>query len=233
MYDICLDYFSKNYPQLTFYVVVFGIVLFIGWYIRVMYTSILDLVKKINSFDGQIKDLSNNVDTKLNSFSVDINNKISAISTKMDNNIGLITKDLENLNKTLVSVTTVISTELNVSPDIFRVNSPRELTELGEKILTDIKGKKYVDSNLDSLISEIKETNPKTGLDVEMNISTILYFRSSNDEFNELKQYLFNNPEYKNGEKTIPLNINLAISLMMIYTRNKYFEIYPDLKKDL
>lgn len=151
------------------------------------------------------------------------------------------TKDVPEINgklNTIITqlskVTTYLSTKFDAHNQLFQVNSPKELTSLGVDILDKIGGKKYIDNNISSLIATMEKQDFKSGLDVE-NYSTILLFEKTNEDgFTPIKNYIFQNPEYKleDGSK-MSLDINVVMSIMSIYLRNKYFEKYPDLKKDL
>jgi len=117
---------------------------------------------------------------------------------------------------------------------LFVSHSPIELTDFGKKILVDIGGQKYIDDNLASLIKIMESKSLKTGLDVQNFSNLLLTEKTIEDEFTHVKQYIFQNPVIKGSEDNpFPLDLSVAIQVMSIYLRNKYFEKYPDLKKDL
>jgi hypothetical protein len=109
-----------------------------------------------------------------------------------------------------------------------------ELTDLGFKILVEIGGRDYIDKYAARLIAEVENRNPKSGLDVQTYSNIVLTEKSSEDEFLDIKNNLFQNPTYTLGDsRQLPLDLGVATQIMGIYLRNKYFERYPDLKKDL
>ena len=109
------------------------------------------------------------------------------------------------------------------NPDILRATSPHNLTVLGEEILNDIGGKIYIDANEQDLISKIKNLNPKSELDVEDFSKQVLFDEFDSDNFIPIKNFIYNNPLYKN----VPLNQATIITILGIYLRNKYFLTYP------
>ncbi|MEJ0057024.1 MAG: hypothetical protein WDN75_16025 [Bacteroidota bacterium] len=136
------------------------------------------------------------------------------------------------LNLVLISVakiSTHLITTQGLAANVFEVKSPIELTAVGQKILIDIGGKKYIDENLPALIVEIEKKTPKSGLDVQICSTIILTEKTSEDGFTQIKNYIFQNPLYDfslAGSKTPPFNldIGMAIQIMGIYLRNKYLK---------
>lgn len=118
----------------------------------------------------------------------------------------------------------------NFPTDLFIARSPIQLTEFGDKVLTGFGGKTYIDENIDSLISAMESVEFKSALDVQNHAQSILFSQTQSDGFTHIKNFIFNNPKYVIGESHTELTLPLALNLMSIYLRNKYFDIYPDLK---
>lgn len=118
----------------------------------------------------------------------------------------------------------------NFPTELFVSKSPIQLTEFGEKVLVTFEGQSYIDTNLKSLISLMEKENFKSALDVQNFAQSILFSQTQTDGFTPIKNFIFNNPNLVLGESRIDLTLPLALNLMSIYLRNKYFDVYPDLK---
>jgi hypothetical protein len=146
-------------------------------------------------------------------------------------NIGI---QLTAVDKKLGIIIAALVSKGGFESGLFMSNSPAELTELGSKILVDIGGKKYIDDFKKELISALDNKEPKTGLDVQTQSGVVLAERTSDEDFSHIKQYIFRNPIIKVAEdQKLELDLPLALRVMSIYLRNKYFELHPALKNDL
>lgn len=86
--------------------------------------------------------------------------------SKVERNCVQLDKNQIALNNRLGSIDTKLSTLIihlsstkKIDSNLFRSNSPIELTEVGAKILVEMGGKSYIDTHLDLLI----RTNAKSG----------------------------------------------------------------------
>lgn len=151
--------------------------------------------------------------------------KLSKIEEKT-NRIPGIEDKISILEIKFSSLISVLTAKKIIGPgEIFNSKSPLELTKLGEDILNITGGKKYVDDHLDYLIDKIKQEDLKSPLDIQ-NYTEILLFKEENsDNFIAIKNYIYNNPKFKD---TI-VDIALVINVMRIYLRDKYFEKNPEL----
>jgi hypothetical protein len=134
----------------------------------------------------------------------------------------------------LAKITTYLTTKFDVDHQLFQTNSPKELTKLGSEILKATGGDKFVDDNLTGLLGLMEKQDFKSGLDVENYCTVLLFEKINEDSFTPIKNYIFQNPEYKTEvDKKLQLDINVAIQVMSIYLRNKYFEKHPSLKEGM
>ena len=155
-------------------------------------------------------------------------------------------RDLSDI-KNVVSSTNDIVTELskwvmhtdNSMIDILAPkHSPRIMTELGKKLFEISKAKSTIDSNKDFFITEIEKTAPKTAFDVEDNALEVLLKNLSNDIFQDIKNYIYNEPEVislkTNNNDTVRIRISLTIilRLMAIELRDIYLNKHPELQQD-
>jgi hypothetical protein len=142
------------------------------------------------------------------------------ISPKLTN----IQKDLRTLLMYLKSKDSAFDTTL------FQSHSPIQLTPFGSDLLEKSGGKSYVDQNLNSLLSEIESRNFRAALDVETHTPIMLITHSSDDSFIGIKNFLYNNPVFKNSAGAeIQLDLSKITQVMGIYLRDKYFEKHPEL----
>jgi len=158
---------------------------------------------------------------------------------KTENDCGQLNNNQIALNKRLGSIDSKLNTLIihlsstkKIDSNLFRTQSPIELTEAGSKILSDMGGKNYVDSHLETLINQIQKQDFKSGLDVQNYCSVMLNERIIEDDaLIPVKNYIYTNPIYKIDDNTsIPLDLTVSVTIMGIYLRNKYFEKYPELK---
>lgn len=169
--------------------------------------KIVNLYHRFKKTEGDCSSLNTNHSS--------IKDDINAISTNFTTLVALLLS-----NKTL-----------EVNP--FKINSPIELNEIGEKILNEIGGKLYVDSSKDALILDMESKGFKSGLDVQDYARVLLLTKSVDDNFVNIKNFIFQNPIFKTEQGELSLDLSLCIQIMGIYLRNKYFEKHPNLKNDL
>ena len=118
-----------------------------------------------------------------------------------------------------------------------RKASPLKMTPLGEVLFEKSFAKKAIDNNIDFLIKELEEINPKTAYDVEEESLGYLLRNMGNEMFSEIKQFLYYSPDIiylkdpsSGEEKEVKLSIQYIIKLMSIYLRDKYLEKYPNIE---
>lgn len=152
--------------------------------------------------------------------------KIDSINTSL----GLINSNVTSLIMYLKTKDGGMDTSL------FKSFSPIQLTEIGQEILTAIGGEKFVNENLTSLFHALEAQNIKTALDVQNAAPLVIGLFSTLDSFNDIKNYLFKNPNYKyikdDKEILIPIDLNTATTVLGIYLRNKFLEARPNIIPD-
>lgn len=148
------------------------------------------------------------------------------------NDIGSIKKDISKISADLGKLFVYLSSSSKDFPkDFFVSNSPIQLNTVGIELLEVTGGKKFIDDTLTDLIKTLHENNEfKSALDVQNAAVSLLYSFTDLDGFTPIKNYIFNNPVYKSGESEFTFTISIAINIMAIYLRDKYFELYPELK---
>lgn len=153
----------------------------------------------------------------------------------------------DELNKTVKSTNEMVTT---ISKWIMKLDnkmidalaqkaSPLKITPIGEILFEQSHAKRAVDENLEFLLSELDEYNPKTAFDVEDKAWSVLFRNIGHDMFTDIKQYIYYAPEtikikdpITQKEEDVQLSIQSIIKLMGIYLRDKYLEKYPEIVSD-
>ena len=123
---------------------------------------------------------------------------------------------------------------------LFRKFSPYTLTDAGLKLIEISGAKKCVDENIDFFADEIQKLKPKAALDVEDNALSVLNWNTSNEIFNQIKDFVYNAPKPyvisdDNGNSVVleeAITLSVILLVTSIYLRDKYFEKHPEFLKD-
>lgn len=146
-------------------------------------------------------------------------------------------KKLDDIRYMLNSVIVYLNVkDKNLNIQLFKSNSPIQLTDLGFKVLEVCGGKHIIDSNIDKFISDIDQKQFKTALDVhEFAPMLMLDYFNNTEVFNSVKDYMYKNPIYKvktgDLESQVSMDTHNITMVMGIYLRNKYLAKYPELEK--
>ncbi len=115
----------------------------------------------------------------------------------------------------------LVSSDKKLKSEImFTSFSPVTLNKKGVELLEKCGGKKYIDDNLEYLISKLKSEVLKTKLDVHEHAKFILLIESDSDEFVPIKNYIYDNPKYIG----LDINLPMIVSVLALYLRDKYLE---------
>lgn len=118
---------------------------------------------------------------------------------------------------------------------VFISKSPIEIGPDGMRILEASGGKFWIDFHSDLLIKELEKAHYTTALDVQINAPKIIISLSTCDDFNGIKNYIYNNPYYKQTPESepimsAPITLDSVTNIMGVYLRNIYLEKHPELK---
>lgn len=153
----------------------------------------------------------------------------------LNTHFGNIDNTLNGIRMSLVALSVYLkSNDPGIDTSLFIARSPIQLSHLGISILNDIGGKKILDENYNMFLSELEKQTFKTGLDAHVFCINMIMNMFNNDIFIPVKDYLFNNPNYKfknkeGKEMEYHLDINDIFTILGVYLRDKYFESHPDL----
>lgn len=115
--------------------------------------------------------------------------------------------------------------------DMFFSSSPIQLTEFGKEVLETSGAKKFIDDNLEKLISLVEEEKVTVPIDIENAIMLIFYNEYDTEKFTPIKNFIFNNPVYTKDNSNTEINVSVIIKAMAIYMRNKYLERHPEINQ--
>lgn len=125
------------------------------------------------------------------------------------NDITELQKEMKEVRDKVVACETTLFKE-----PLLRRKSPVDLSERGEKVLVDSKGKDFVDGNYLELKKNVEEKNPQTSYDIQ-EFSRLVIEELKNDErVNAIKDYLF-----KEG-----MELSDIVNVLGIYLRNRILQ---------
>lgn len=138
----------------------------------------------------------------------------------IDNNIKGINNNITTIRGNISKIISFLITGDKKAKAFFVAHSPIELNDLGKEILDKSGARNFIDSSLESLISKIKDGNPKSYLDIHQLAVSVLFNLLDTEPFSGIKDFVYQNPQYKGNDIDIQAIINLAA----LYLRDKYIE---------
>lgn len=129
------------------------------------------------------------------------------------NKVNTCVTDISDLQKEIKEIRDkVISCETTLFKEpLLTRKSPVNLSERGEKVLIDSKGKYFVDNNYSELKKSVEERTPQTSYDIQEVSRTVIEGLRNDPRINDIKDYLF-----KEG-----MRLEEIIDVLGIYLRNK------------
>jgi hypothetical protein len=163
-----------------------------------------------------------------------INQSVSVLSKS----VSILTQSLYTLTSSFNGFVIHLQTKgITFDAQLFITQSPIRLTIMALEILKKIEGDKFIDENLKELMQAMDKHWVKTALDVQSIAPLVISGCSGHDNFNDIKNFIFNNPIYRttNSERVpieLHLNISVVAQIMGVYLRDKYLELHPELDPD-
>ncbi len=114
--------------------------------------------------------------------------------------------------------------------------SPRRMTKAGISLFEMSGAKEAVNAGAETFLKQLEERKPQTPLDVEDEAYNVLMQNLSDPLFNEIKNYIYYQPEkvtLKNdaGEDIeVSISLLVLIRLMSIELRDRYLSAHPELE---
>jgi len=141
---------------------------------------------------------------------------VDGIKKKIDDEIGPV---LVKINSTSDRIARYIITKDSLNPAFFSTFAKEVLTESGAK--------NFIDNSFAFLSSKIEERNPKSTLDIQQLAISVVFDLVDTEAFSKVKDFVYNNPKYKEQGIDMPIIINIAA----LYFRDEYFKKHPELKE--
>jgi hypothetical protein len=163
-----------------------------------------------------------------------INQSVSVLSKS----VSILTQSLYTLTSSFNGFVIHLQTKgITFDAQLFITQSPIRLTMMALELLKKIEGDKYIDENLKELMQAMDKHLVKTALDAQSIAPLVISGCSRHDNFNDIKNFIFNNPIYRttNSEGVsieLYLNISVVAQIMGVYLRDKYLELHPELDPD-
>lgn len=141
--------------------------------------------------------------------------------------------DVAELKNDVFSIKKFLSIKYEDALTFFSLkNSPMSLSDFGKFILQEIDGIGLIQRNKEILFSTIDNNKPRTALDVESSALMACISFCDNEEFDRIKNFIYNSPEYdvkdKNGDnKKCNLRLVDVCFILSIPLRDLYLSQHP------
>lgn len=111
--------------------------------------------------------------------------------------------------------------------------SPRKLNNNGNKLLAEVRGDEFLQENGRFFLDEIAKLEPKTALDVENYALSVLLANSERQEFNRLKNWVYNasSLEITDGSGSVShkdISMEDVLFVLSIPLRDRYLAGHPE-----
>lgn len=210
------QYFVDHLPTAIIVIIAVLVSLILGaWWASSMWHRFKSL--PCSQHDSSIERHSDKIDA--------IGNSLSRIEGKMDAIIRLLPQSLPAQRATILS---------DDGPTLSQKHSPKVLNGNGIKILDAFDGMRFVDDNIDWLVSEVEKLSPKTALDVETCSFTALRLCSFDDRFNAIKGKIYNSPAFElsvseGKSKSVEVTLEDVLFVMSLPLRDEYLKRHREI----
>lgn len=152
-----------------------------------------------------------------------------------DKDIDGVKNDLVAMKGDLTKVTSLLAIKYKNAAPLFALkNSPRRLNDFGLRVLEDIKGMDFLQTNKDFFFAQIDACSPKTAYDVENAAHTVCLTSTDNEVFNRLKNFVYNSPSYdikddEGKERKYDLSLPDVCFVLSLPLRDMYLAAHPEI----
>ena len=143
--------------------------------------------------------------------------------------------DMRTMKNDLVAIKSLLTMKHKDAASLFSVkNSPRQLNDIGKRVMDDMRGAEFLDAHKDFFFSLIDAYKPQTALDVENAAHAVCVASTNNDMFNGLKNFVYNAPSYivkdSNGqEKPYDLSLPDVCFILSLPLRDMYLKEHSEI----
>ena len=205
-----MDWLLKNYP-------IVGLVLIVAVFVWLIAKAFFNARQQLEETAKTVKNLP------CNSHAESIREH-SSLKTTLDS----INEQVTEISKWIMHL------DGNMIDVLSQKCSPRIMTALGRNLFEKSGAKKTIDDNIDFLIHEIANRKPATPYDVENVALDVLLGNLAHPMFNEVKNYLYYQPEEvelegNSGEhRKVRISLSAIIKLMSLEVRDRYLTAHPE-----
>ena len=179
-------------------------------------------VFKLGQFKEHFEGFEKTIERNFNS----LEKQFNTVDEKFNN----VEKKLEDISDTVTSHTFTLMSICSFLDNKFPKNkinsymkkSPRQLTEIGEKMLDMVNGRQFLNDNKKQLFKIIDRYHPKTKLDVQNTSMTALLYYTTTDAFNNIKDIIYDMPEMETDEGKYEVTLNDICFVMSLPLRDMY-----------
>lgn len=168
--------------------------------------------KRFEQLEINVKNLVKNL--------LNFNNKLDFEVGDIQKEVGEVRNDIFNVREDVSRIEGFLIDKGYYRPKYSVRNSPIKLNDEGEELLAKSEADKYINDNLEELINEISDEDPKSPYDVQELSSEVLRNKRDSDDFIKFKDYA-----YENG-----IEVDAIIYVMSIYLRDLANEVLGFIK---
>lgn len=181
---------------------------------------------KIDTHFDKINLRMDKQETETRTAILNLETKVEKRMDKFSEDLSKVKDSIELHTNALVEIYTVLGRDFPQKEDNFALkNSPRKLTELGQKVFNEVNGEQFLNDNKEVLYKYIEEHKPLTRLDVEQLAHRALFMQTNTPAFNYIKDYIYEAPAYKNADgERIELTVGDVCFILSIPLRDMYLD---------
>ena len=141
--------------------------------------------------------------------------------------------EVRKLSDKIIKIESVLMLRYKGAVDVLSAkNSPRMLTNIGQKVYNDMNGDKFLEAHKELLFSKIAQEQPKTAWDVENAALNACMSLVQDDVANDIKVFVYNYPvQQKEDGNTIEVSLQDALFVLSLPLRDKYLDNHPEISK--
>lgn len=207
--------------------------------------------KDINAMKGDIRAIRTDVTTisvagKVHGTDIDtmktdvqtIKDNVTAVNAAVESHgrdIDTMGGDIRTMKCDIVAIKSLLTMKHKDAASLFSIkNSPRQLNDIGKRVLDDMKGTEFLNEHKGFFFTQIDDYNPKTALDVENAAHSVCVSNTNNDMFNGLKLFVYNSPSYivkdaSGQERPYDLSLPDVCFILSLPLRDMYLKEHPEI----
>lgn len=212
MWNVILKWLSENYPTVGIILAV----IIVTWWIA---SFVFKYKHKIDTAEGKLQSLP----CESHRQSIEEHSSMKSTLDSINDQVTEISRWIMHFDDRMIDT-------------LSQKCSPRVMTALGRNLF-DISGaKSAIDDNIGFLIGEVEKKSPMTPYDVESSSLDILLGNMAHPLFNEVKNYIYYQPEEveltdsDGSKKKVRISLMSIIKLMSLELRDRYLKTHPEIQ---